>query len=1031
MISIQIQLLGSFQLKKEGAVVRLRSKRIVALLIYLISQTRPVPREELAELLWADKEPKLAKTNLRWAISQLKKLLGDALLTDRKTVTFVAESHVLVDVLLVDRMLHSGEVLTWLSHIHPHYMTGFFFDESPEFETWLVSERERWAQKLCQALHQLIIHLQQINDLSTAIQCTRQLLTIDNWQEDAHRLLMTLLARQGQVAEALAQYEQCRHLLRTELGVEPDRDTQALYHRLQRLIDAPPYYLPAQPTPFVGRQQEITQLVKLLEQTTTRLITIMGAGGMGKTRLAIQVGRQLTAAFLDGVVFISLVGVETAEYLPAALLLGLENAGILSLSNEQTPEHYLYRQLQDKEMLLILDNFEHLLAGTPFITHLLEQLSNLKLIITSRERLRLRWEIVIELTGLTEQASSRQLFQQTAERVQSDFSLTPANESAINHIIQLVGAMPLALEIAASWVRLHSCAEIAQEIERGLDILTATTRDLPARQQSIRVLFDYSWEQLSEQEQQVLAKLSFFRGGFTLEAGQIVAGATPNILLLLLDKSLLAEMPASTPRRYTIHELLRQYASEKVTSAVPIQDKHSHYFIQFLHQHDEGIRHGHKKAYQVVIQEIDNIRLAWRWICQQKEITAMAQCYETLGFFYDRQGWWEEGENQFAQAIQAVRALLPSTLPQIPYLLIGLLISRAGQLNRLHQNQLAKTLLQEALASAKPLNFDYGLFFGTYILGRTHFMLNELEEAYSQLQQSLNYAQKINHTAGKIWVLNNLGAVTLSQWQFEESVNYSEQCIQFYRQNGDLRGLVVAQTNIALAHLFHFNFTRAKVLFEQNLEIAEQMVEETHLFGAIYNLAYFYLHQKEGEKTKELVERFLRHTQKPVTVPHPFYLLSRVAILEGNVSEAMRYAQDTYKLSKWYHQIEWRINACLLFAELYLHNDEQVVKWLNEALLHNQTMVSQIKMADIALIYAQWQHRLGNTAAAYLAVYWIVGKKDCYYDTFHEAVLREKEWGQTLSPREQARLQETVEGMLKQASEPFPLWFETDNSPQV
>ncbi len=345
--------------------------------------------------------------------------------------------------------------------------------------------------------------------------------------------------------------------------------------------------LPLRLTPFVGRNVELMELNVLLVNSDCRLLTLVGPGGIGKTRLAIEVVKKVQAAFADGATFVELASLAAAELVVPTIA----NALNLTLGGHTDPQTQLLHYLRRQSRLLVLDNFEQLLpshghllqdfAVTPSLTlimNIITQAPQVTVLVTSRERLDIHGEWIYAVGGLglptvaiegmhssahaaLEEYGAPLLFMQTAKRSKTNFAPTAVDEAAIVKICRLVNGMPLALELAAAWVRVLSCAEIAQEIARGLDFLTTKQRNLPYRHRSMRTVFDQSWKLLSAEEQQVFARCSIFRGGFTREAAEAVTGATLETLAALVNKSFLSR---NEQGHYEIHELARQYGAERL-----------------------------------------------------------------------------------------------------------------------------------------------------------------------------------------------------------------------------------------------------------------------------------------------------------------------------------------------------------------------------------------------------------------------------------------------------------------------------------
>ena len=333
MDGFKLRLLGAIQLENgDGESVQFRSRRAVALLVYLILQNRPIPRSQLVQLIWPDKTEKQGRGNLRWVLSYLSSVLPDAIQRTRYTVQFDCPPGSTVDLLDIQSALASDNfdrLEKLLLATDGEFMAGFYFDESAEYETWLITQRETWRLRLFEALEMLIEQRVASRDNEAALLCAEKWLALEAWEEKAHRWAMTLLARMGRTDAALEQYERCWRILAEELGTEPTDETTALYRRLTESNTKPRHNLPAQPNQLVGRAVEIDRISTLLQEET-RLITVVGPGGMGKTRLAIAAAEGLIDQFLDGVAFVDLTSVSDAEELPGALLQAVQQIGVTS-----------------------------------------------------------------------------------------------------------------------------------------------------------------------------------------------------------------------------------------------------------------------------------------------------------------------------------------------------------------------------------------------------------------------------------------------------------------------------------------------------------------------------------------------------------------------------------------------------------------------------------------------------------------------------------------------------------------------------
>ncbi|MGB8644224.1 MAG: BTAD domain-containing putative transcriptional regulator [Anaerolineae bacterium] len=656
---LTFRLLGKPQILLDNQpVTGFISAKSQALLLYLAVTGRPHTRETLAGLLWGDMPESQAAKNLRNALSNLRALAGAHLSIARDEVSFIRDDACWIDARVFMDTLSGNLAESELDRLHSavelyqgEFLQGFYVTDALPIEEWILGHRSLLNGLMVQALHNLVVRHLAREECAAGIDYANRLLEIEPWREETHRHLMLLLAHSRQRTAALAQYDKCCQALERELGVEPMAETTSLYERIKAAGAALPHNLPPQPTPMVGREAELAQIAGYLNSDHAQLLTLVGPGGIGKTRLALQAAARCVEAevnverrFSDGVFVVPLTSASLADGLQISILAALAEVLKVDLQGPVHPQAQLLSYLRDKDMLLILDNFDQLVPEARQLVDILRLAPHIKLLVTSRVRLHLQGEWLIEVGGLpfpeitqltAQEAvnySAITLFVLQARRMQSGFILSDEDTPDVIRICQLVEGAPLGIELAASWLRALACREIATEIERGLDFLQTTLQDVPERHRSIRAVFDYSWNLISPAEQAAFCELSVFKGGFSREAASQVVGVSLPLLVGLLDKSLLHR---SAVGRFEIHDLLRQYAQEMLLADPEryqrVNDVHCRYYAELLTAHRVELK-GDDVAVALTTLDVEreNVRAAWNWAVSHRRIDEMNLFMECL-----------------------------------------------------------------------------------------------------------------------------------------------------------------------------------------------------------------------------------------------------------------------------------------------------------------------------------------------------------------------------------------------------------------
>ena len=931
MTRLSISLLGPFHITLDSApITDFATDKARALLAYLaVEADHPHRRETLSGLLWPDQPERRANQSLRQALLYLRQALGDAatfLCATRETIQFNRNSPYLLDVAAFASLIEAcqrhrhrrmeicrpclNRLEQAIELYRGEFLEQFFLSDSSAFEEWALLKREWLHRQVVEALSCLADYYERRGEYGRAREYAWRQIALEPWCEEAHRQIMRLLVFDGQRTAALAQYENCRRMLSQELGLEPTADTVALYERIragENLAVAQMRNLPTSPTPFVGRQEELAELAELLASPDCRLITLVGPGGIGKSRLALQAAAEHLGAFAHGVYFVPLAAVSS----PHQMVPAIADALGYPFTEHHDPREQLLSYLRERqpEVLLMLDNMEHILQGSELLAEILGRAPGVKLLVASRERLALQEEWVYQVEGLTYPQdptlcsgdpggrlySAIDLFRQRAGQAQRRFAFE-AEAPHVARICQLVEGMPLGIELAAAWVTARSCAEIAREIERNLDILTTTLRNVPERHRSMRATLDYSWSLLAEPERQVLARLCVFRGGFQPEAAGQVAGATLPILSALADKSLLRR---ETSGRFEMHELVRQYAAEKLGDAVAqVQDQHCRYYAAFLHRREQALHgEGQKEAMQTIHAEIENVRAAWKWAIAQQMDEAIDQSLEGLHWFYDTRSWFDEAQEAFGRAAEAVAA---SPDHDGKNRLLGRLgVCQGGAYFRLGRYEQSRELIQKSIAIFRQLDERAELAFALIALGHVALYQRGRDNAQQCYEESLALHRQIGHARGMVEALNGLGVVLRERGQYAEATQSLEQALTLARQINNRWRISFTLNNLGIVARMMGDYQAAKAYYQESLKLKQEFGDSRGAaisLNDLGNIACALEEYKEALKLHQESMALCKEIGDRMGVARSLNNLGMVAHEQGRYSEARRYHEESLAL---------------------------------------------------------------------------------------------------------------------------------------
>ena len=698
--------------------------------------------------------------------------------------------------------------------------------------------------------------------------------------------------------------------------------------------------LPLPATALVGRAAELDELDRLLNDPDCRLLTLSGPGGIGKTRLAIEAtGRQATG-FADGAAFVALASVAVPDLIAPAIADALG----FSFYGQANSNGQLIDFLQEKAMLLLLDNFEHLVPGADFLVELLQRAPQLKLIVTSRERLNLQGEWVFELQGLPlprnaeswkngeqlfgfDNSAAVALFLQTARRTYAGFTLAPADRAAVARICRLVEGMPLGIELAAAWVRVLPLGEIADEIARTLDFLAASARDLPARHRSLRAVFEHSWNLLTDAERIVMRRLSVFRGGFSRAAAAAVCAESSieneelsnsaqqpllnsqfsilNLLTSLVDKSLLRR---SGSGRYDMHELVRQYAAMHLETGsdeyTATRDRHAAFYMELVQRRENELKRARQKnVLDELVTEIDNLRLAWDWAIEHAQLALLRGAVRGFSWFYELRSWFQEGESMLARAVAALGGasdLVSQNAERAR--VVGQLMTFEGWF-RFRQGRYmpACDLLEQTVALLRPLGNKSALADALACQGMALNLMGEYQQSRSALEEGLALGRELNDSWAIILCLGTLGMVAYGLGEYQESERLCRQGLAESLATGSVRAVVFSISALTLTTVAQERYEEAQALVRASFATSSAIGDYWGIGSALLQLGRVAFAQGEYDEAQYLYREScatFRDIGDRWSLARALAGLAETSVALGDQQAALQYFHDAWRVAR-------------------------------------------------------------------------------------------------------------------------------------
>jgi predicted ATPase/DNA-binding SARP family transcriptional activator len=684
---LAIQLIGAPQFQLDYVPITASRRAVIALLAYLAVRDLEHPgqrhaRESLAVLLWSDYEQAKALGNLRHTLWEVTQFIGEGwIISEHETVYLNPQAEIDLDLARFRSLLSqaagqsdSPQRILFFQQAADLYrddfLSGFSLKEGASFNEWASAKAENLRREFASVLQTLVEEYSVLDQFSSAIPYAQHLVELDPFHEAAHRRLMELYVLTNQQAAAIQQYRALEKLLRKELNLDPQPETHELYKRIRKgelkpVSDKnrtlrlekpkPKHNLPMHLTSFIGREQEQSEIARLV--THNRLVTLIGAGGIGKTRLALETGQSLLHRYPDGVWFVPFESLADEDLVPQTV------ASFLGIP--ESPEAHLVEtlvhQLRTRTLLLIFDNCEHLLdACARLAERLLINCPNLRILTTSRDILRLEGEAVYHIPPLTMPESQKAqsveeivnsesvlLFAQRARLVLSNFEVTEINTKTLIRICNRLEGIPLAIELAAAHVDIFTLEEILNQLKRSFDLLASSTRSALPRHQTMHASIEWGWNLLTEAERTFMRHLSVFVGGWTLQAakGIGVKDSLERTSTLWKKSFVVVHRQAGYETRYGFHEVVRSFAQEKLVEAgeeKTIRDRQLNYYLKLLQQLELTFNStDHDQWLDRLFVERDNLRAALEWAART-DVQAGLYISNRLRTFWEKYDLREE-----------------------------------------------------------------------------------------------------------------------------------------------------------------------------------------------------------------------------------------------------------------------------------------------------------------------------------------------------------------------------------------------------
>ena len=971
--------------------ITITKRKALALLVYLVIEVdHPHTRESLLGLLWPEDSTTAAQNSLRVTCSQLQKHLEKAqedaqpyVISNRLDLQFNPLSRYQLDVNLFRNLIeacrthaHSGKpedctecaarLTRAMTLVRGPFLDDFSVPNCPAFDEWLFFQRERLHLQITAALEQLAAFHERAGNKAEAATCVRRLLQLNPLSESACRQLMRVLATADQRSAALDAYETFRRGLATELGLAPAIETVTLAEQIRARapfeVHSTQAALPPVLTRFLGRQRESARLVDFLSRRTVRLVTLAGPGGVGKTRLAIEVAHRMAGVFAHDICFVELTGVTDEKSVEDAVAAALH----LPTNTGRSSTSAILDYLRGKTVLLVLDNCEHLVkASARLVQTLCRDAEGLTVLATSRIPLHIDEEHVVRLEPFaipavtdTEQLTvvdalrfdSVQLFTDRAAQSLLQFKVNDANVLAVVRICQQLDGIPLAIEIAAAQARALPVEAIAERLDQRFAWLNKRVGESTSRQRTLHTLIDWSYGLLNARARSLLLRLSVFAGGWTLEAAEAVSSpdvSCADLLGELVDHSLVVFGADTEHRRYSMHETIHQFAQEYLRGSdqeSDVLERYARYYAQLISQATEN-RTGQSfhERLQIAVNDHDNLRQAFEWLLvhdREQALALVAQLGTQLNF-WELGGFFQEGRRWIQRALDGTQDLV--SVQRGHALLVAADLSSA-----ITDFDYGLQCVQQAQQLFQQLGDQQGKIDAQLKYCNLAGLAGKDAKIQAQTEEALRMAEQISYKAGIARAKRMLGTIAYDVDMPEAALQYHFPSVALWRELGSPFELTAALTNLGVTLLEIGEYVAARQAFEECRDIEQSLGYQRGVATDIHNLGETAYKMGEYGNARELLCESLRirhHLGLPRGYPYSFELLAQVNEKEERYEQAVQLlaAAETLRIrigAPLEQVAQKHVTAVLARARTHLGDVPYELAWSKGATLSTEQAIA-------------------------------------------------------------------------------------------